>query len=120
MRAGTGQGGTRGAHKGRATGVASRRWQGGAGGRGAGNATETRKWGAGRVLSLGEERLAAPARGALGCGMGGGAKVGRDGLGRGRWDHVGPTCGGQVDQLDRHLQVRVTCARCRTHLGQRP
>ena len=71
MRAGTGQGGTRGAQKGRATGVASRRWQGGAGGRGDGNATETRKWGAGRVLSLGEERLAAPARGALGCGMGG-------------------------------------------------
>ena len=95
MRAGTGQGGTRGAHKGRATGVASRRWQGGAGGRGAGKATGTRKWGAGRVLSLGEERLAAPARGALGYGMGGGAKVGRDGLGRGRWDHVGPTCGGR-------------------------
>ena len=114
-------GGTQGeGHRGRIAQVAGgRRWQGGwerDGDAGMGGGDLQRE---GAQLGGGAAR-GAPARGALGCGMGGGAKVGRDGLGRGRWDHVGPTCGGQVDQLDRHLQVRVTCARCRTHLGQRP
>ena len=49
-----------------------------------------------------------------GCGMGGGARVGRDGLGRGKWDHVGPNCGGQVDQRER---VGTRCIGRSTHCG---